>query len=121
MFSNVKAVLQGNPILGVHIYLYSDDVTKVDCPKGSKNSPGDPGLGEALCHNVTDANGIFSLKSIPCGKTFIFVGVILLIWLCNYNCLSVSCFLALYKYLEVLSAWVCILEDHIKNKTCEIK
>ncbi|XP_055832870.1 uncharacterized protein LOC129901646 [Solanum dulcamara] len=62
-----SVVAQGNPILGVHIYLYSDDVTKVDCPKGSKNSPGDPGLGEALCHNVTDANGIFSLKSIPCG------------------------------------------------------
>lgn len=62
-----SVVAQGNPILGVHIYLYSDDVTKVDCPKGSKNSPGDLGLGEALCHNVTDANGIFSLKSIPCG------------------------------------------------------
>ncbi|WMV31778.1 hypothetical protein MTR67_025163 [Solanum verrucosum] len=76
-----SVVAQGNPILGVHIYLYSDDVTKVDCPKGSKNSPGDLRLGEALCHNVTDANGIFSLKSIPCGKTFIFAGVILLIWL----------------------------------------
>lgn len=62
-----SVVAQGNPILGVHIYLYSDDVTKVDCPKGSKNLPGDLGLGEALCHNVTDANGIFSLKSIPCG------------------------------------------------------
>ncbi|KAK4367254.1 hypothetical protein RND71_015134 [Anisodus tanguticus] len=62
-----SVVAQGNAILGVHIYLYSDDVTKVDCPKGSKNSPGELGLGEALCHNVTDSNGIFSLKSIPCG------------------------------------------------------
>ncbi|CAN4113610.1 unnamed protein product [Withania somnifera] len=62
-----SVVAQGNPILGVHVYLYSEDVTKVDCPKDSKNSPGDLGLGAALCHNVTDANGIFSLKSIPCG------------------------------------------------------
>ncbi|CAN4101896.1 unnamed protein product [Withania somnifera] len=62
-----SVVAQGNPILGVHIYLYSGDVTKVDCPGGFKNSPGDLGLGAALCHNVTDANGIFSLKSIPCG------------------------------------------------------
>ncbi|XP_016491513.2 uncharacterized protein LOC107811149 [Nicotiana tabacum] len=62
-----SVVAQGNPILGVHIYLYSDDVTNVDCPKGSKYSSGDLGLKEALCHNVTDANGIFSLKSLPCG------------------------------------------------------
>ncbi|PHT53035.1 hypothetical protein CQW23_07497 [Capsicum baccatum] len=38
-------VAQANPILGVHIYLYSDDFTNVDCPKGSKNLPGDLGLG----------------------------------------------------------------------------
>ncbi|KAF3623906.1 hypothetical protein T459_09201 [Capsicum annuum] len=41
----VRGSVEANPILGVHIYLYSDDFTNVDCPKGSKNLPGDLGLG----------------------------------------------------------------------------
>ncbi|KAK9281445.1 hypothetical protein L1049_004347 [Liquidambar formosana] len=57
-------VAQGNPILGVHIYLYSDDVLEVDCPQGSGNVPGQR---KALCHAVSDADGKFTFKSIPCG------------------------------------------------------
>ncbi|PPS11625.1 hypothetical protein GOBAR_AA09004 [Gossypium barbadense] len=54
----------GNPILGVHIYLYSDDVIEVDCPQGSGNAPEQR---KALCHAVSDADGMFTFKSIPCG------------------------------------------------------
>lgn len=57
-------VAQGNPILGVHFYLYSDDVLEVNCPHDSGNAPG---LGKALCHAVSDADGMFRFKSIPCG------------------------------------------------------
>ncbi|KAH9626869.1 hypothetical protein KSS87_002269 [Heliosperma pusillum] len=57
-------VAQGNPILGVHIYLYSDDVVEVECPQGVGHGPG---LKNALCHAVSDADGKFTFKSIPCG------------------------------------------------------
>lgn len=56
--------MQGNPILGVHFYLYSDDVLEVNCPHDSGNAPG---LGKALCHAVSDADGMFRFTSIPCG------------------------------------------------------
>ncbi|XWS31841.1 hypothetical protein CRYUN_Cryun23aG0110800 [Craigia yunnanensis] len=59
-----SVVAQGNPILGVHIYLYSDDVIEVDCPQGSGNAPGQR---KALCHAVSDADGMLTFKSIPCG------------------------------------------------------
>ncbi|XP_052184978.1 uncharacterized protein LOC127796711 [Diospyros lotus] len=59
-----SVVAQGNPILGVHIYLYSNDVLSLDCPQGSGNAPGQR---KALCHAVSDAEGIFTFKSIPCG------------------------------------------------------
>lgn len=59
------AFLQGNPILGVQIYLYSDDVVEVDCPQGSGSAPGQR---KALCHAVSDADGMFTFKSIPCGN-----------------------------------------------------
>lgn len=55
---------QGNPILGVHIYLYSNDISRVDCALGSGNAPGQR---KALCHAVSDAEGMFTFKSIPCG------------------------------------------------------
>lgn len=64
--------LQGNPILGVHIYLYSDDISEVDCPQGSGNAPGQR---KALCHAVSGADGMFTFKSIPCGNTNILVYV----------------------------------------------
>ncbi|KAH6758040.1 Carbohydrate-binding-like fold [Perilla frutescens var. hirtella] len=57
-------VAQGNPILGVHFYLYSDDVFELNCPHDSSNAPG---LGKALCHAVSDADGMFRFTSIPCG------------------------------------------------------
>ncbi|KAK3194298.1 hypothetical protein Dsin_025608 [Dipteronia sinensis] len=60
-----SVVAQGNPILGVQIYLYSDSVIEVDCPQGSGI---DHGERKALCHAVSDADGMFTFKSIPCGS-----------------------------------------------------
>ncbi|KAK9086282.1 hypothetical protein Syun_028676 [Stephania yunnanensis] len=57
-------VAQGNPILGVHFYLYSDDVSEVDCPQGSGNSPWPK---SALCHAISDGDGKFKFTSLPCG------------------------------------------------------
>lgn len=51
--------------MGVHIYLYSDDVLEVDCPQGFGDGPGER---TALCHAVSDADGKFTFKSIPCGN-----------------------------------------------------
>ncbi|KAJ0979944.1 hypothetical protein J5N97_015418 [Dioscorea zingiberensis] len=61
---NGFVVAQGNPILGVHLYLHSNDVEKVSCPQGA----GDALHQErALCHAISDANGKFTFSSIPCG------------------------------------------------------
>lgn len=57
--------LQGNPILGVHLYLYSDDVHKVNCPQGAVY---DPWQKSSLCHAVSDANGKFIFSTVPCGN-----------------------------------------------------
>ena len=57
--------MQGNPLLGVHIYLYSDDVVEVNCPQGFGDPPGE---SKALCHAISDADGVFKFKSIPCGN-----------------------------------------------------
>ncbi|XP_068661556.1 uncharacterized protein [Aristolochia californica] len=58
-------VAQGNPILGVHVYIYSDDVLNVNCPQGNGNSPWQR---NALCHAISDADGKFTFNSVPCGK-----------------------------------------------------
>lgn len=59
-----SVVAQGNPILGVHIYLYSNEVSTLDC----SGAPGNvPGQRQALCHAVSDAEGMFTFKSVPCG------------------------------------------------------
>ncbi|KAF2309701.1 hypothetical protein GH714_004655 [Hevea brasiliensis] len=50
----VKGSTEGNPILGVHIYLYSDDVVELDCPQGSGDATGQR---KPLCHAVSDADG----------------------------------------------------------------
>ncbi|KAK9950537.1 hypothetical protein M0R45_006023 [Rubus argutus] len=57
-------VSQGTPILGVHVYLHSDDVLEVDCPQGSGTGSE---MKKALCHAVSDAHGKFMFKSLPCG------------------------------------------------------
>ncbi|KAI0511559.1 hypothetical protein KFK09_012189 [Dendrobium nobile] len=57
-------VSQGNPILGVHIYLYSADVLEVHCPQGIGNPPSE---NKALCHSISNADGKFTFKSLPCG------------------------------------------------------
>lgn len=57
-------VAQGNPILGVHVYLYSDDVLTVHCPQGVGTAPREK---VALCHAISDADGKFTFRSIPCG------------------------------------------------------
>ncbi|CAL5364711.1 unnamed protein product [Camellia sinensis] len=49
----------GDPILGVHIYLYSNDISRVDCALGSGNAPGQR---KALCHAVSDAGNVHILK-----------------------------------------------------------
>ncbi|PWA55857.1 carbohydrate-binding-like fold protein [Artemisia annua] len=59
-----SVVAQGNPILGVHFYLHSDDVKEVHCPQGSGDASRDK---TALCHAISDADGTFKFKSIPCG------------------------------------------------------
>ncbi|KAI7745608.1 hypothetical protein M8C21_033454 [Ambrosia artemisiifolia] len=59
-----SVVAQGNPILGVHFYLYSNDVKEVHCPQGSGDPSGDR---TALCHAISDVDGKFNFKSIPCG------------------------------------------------------
>lgn len=61
---------QGNPILGVHIYLFSDDVVEVDCPQVDDHVI-PPVQRKALCHTVSDADGKFMFKSIPCGTAFV--------------------------------------------------
>lgn len=58
-------VSQGNAVLGVHVYLYSDDVHEVNCPQGSGAAPWEK---QALCHAISDANGKFTFTFIPCGK-----------------------------------------------------
>lgn len=60
-----SVVAQGNPILGVHIYLYSDDVLTVNCPHDQTSAPG---RNVALCHAISDENGVFTFSSIPCGE-----------------------------------------------------
>ncbi|KAM0954506.1 putative carboxypeptidase-like, regulatory domain superfamily, immunoglobulin-like protein [Dioscorea sansibarensis] len=57
-------VAQGNPILGVRIYLHSNDVSKVPCPQGAGDALHQE---KALCHVISDADGKFSFSSIPCG------------------------------------------------------
>jgi hypothetical protein len=59
-----KFLRQGNPILGVHLYLYSNDVKDVPCSQGLIGAPREG----ALCHAVSGADGKFSFRSIPCGK-----------------------------------------------------
>lgn len=51
--------------MGVHFYLFSDDVKEVDCPQGPGNAPGQR---KALCHAVSDADGMFRFQAIPCGN-----------------------------------------------------
>ncbi|XP_052152388.1 uncharacterized protein LOC127770634 [Oryza glaberrima] len=59
-----SVVAQGNPILGVHLYLYSNDVTEVPCPQSISDAPREG----ALCHAVSGADGKFTFSSLPCGS-----------------------------------------------------
>ncbi|KAK3160680.1 hypothetical protein QOZ80_1BG0062920 [Eleusine coracana subsp. coracana] len=59
-----SVVEQGNPMLGVHLYLYSNDVTEVPCPQGYGDAPREG----ALCHAISGADGNFMFKSLPCGS-----------------------------------------------------
>lgn len=69
---------QGNPIVGVHIFLYSADVVDVYCPQGPGNGPGQ---GTALCHAISDAEGKFVFKSLPCGNFIVWwIWFIYLYW-----------------------------------------
>ncbi|CAM0881057.1 unnamed protein product [Alopecurus aequalis] len=59
-----SVVAQRNPILGVHLYLYSNEVKEVPCSQGLSGAPREG----ALCHAVSGADGKFSFRSIPCGN-----------------------------------------------------
>lgn len=51
--------------MGVEVFLYSEDVPEVDCPVDSGSGPGER---KPLCLSVSDADGVFKFKSLPCGK-----------------------------------------------------
>ncbi|KAG2597104.1 hypothetical protein PVAP13_5KG190200 [Panicum virgatum] len=57
-------VAQGNPILGVHLYLYSNDITELPCPQDFSDAPREG----ALCHAISGADGKFMFRSLPCGS-----------------------------------------------------
>ncbi|CAM6102957.1 unnamed protein product [Calypogeia fissa] len=57
---------QGNPVLGVQFYLYSDDVAAIPCPQGLGTSS--PLPKQALCHASSDVEGRFTFSAVPCGK-----------------------------------------------------
>ncbi|PKA65074.1 hypothetical protein AXF42_Ash019086 [Apostasia shenzhenica] len=59
-----SVVFQGNPILGVHVYLYSDDVSEMHCLQGDGYCPSHK---KARCRAISDADGKFTFSSIPCG------------------------------------------------------
>uniref|UniRef100_A0A453EWB4 Carbohydrate-binding-like fold protein n=1 Tax=Aegilops tauschii subsp. strangulata TaxID=200361 RepID=A0A453EWB4_AEGTS len=59
-----SVVAQGNPILGVHLYLYSNDVKEVPCSQGLTDAPREG----ALCHAVSGVDGKFLFRSMPCGS-----------------------------------------------------
>ncbi|KAI5421951.1 hypothetical protein KIW84_045414 [Lathyrus oleraceus] len=50
---NGSVIAQGNPVLGVHIFLYSKDVSEIKCLQGSAHGPRQEA---AMCHAVTDAD-----------------------------------------------------------------
>lgn len=77
--------------MGVHVYLYSDDVLEVDCPQGSGIASG---MRKALCHAVSDAHGMFVFRSIPCGNSIYFL------FICSIITVSVAFF------PHILSVWV---------------
>ncbi|KAL3685292.1 hypothetical protein R1sor_003314 [Riccia sorocarpa] len=60
-----SVVSQGNPVLGVEVYLYSNGVQELSCPQG-------PGIAsplpkKALCHVVSGVDGKFKFSAVPCG------------------------------------------------------
>ncbi|XP_024394078.1 uncharacterized protein [Physcomitrium patens] len=61
-----SVVSQGNPVLGVQVYLYSDEVPELFCPQGPGSAT--PLSKPALCHAVSDAEGKFSFSGVSCGQ-----------------------------------------------------
>ncbi|KAL5228006.1 hypothetical protein ABZP36_016271 [Zizania latifolia] len=59
-----SVVAQGNPILGVHLFLYSNEVTEVPCAQSISDAPREG----TLCHAVSGADGKFTFRSLPCGN-----------------------------------------------------
>lgn len=70
-------------MLGVQVYLYSDDVPEVFCTQGAGSAT--PLSRPALCHAVSDAEGRFVFSGVPCGTYFWHI----LNW-CSVSTLSVS-------------------------------
>lgn len=74
----------------MHLYLYSKDVLKLNCPQGSGDAPWQK---KALCHAVSDSDGRFGFSSVPCG------------------------ILDLYIYLDFILVFLFILIHFRKNNT----
>lgn len=81
--------------MGVHFYLYSDDVSEVNCPHDNGNAPG---LGKALCHAVSDADGMFTFTSIPCGTTLYFSAFSPFVMVNHGSCCFYICYVVFLYY-----------------------
>jgi hypothetical protein len=66
----VDSTDEGNPVLGVHVYLYSDDVHEENCLQDSRANPWSK---KALCYAISDANGKCAFKFISCVKFMLFL------------------------------------------------
>eukprot|EP00898_Chlorokybus_atmophyticus_P005383 jgi/Chlat1/5846/Chrsp4S06365 len=55
---------QGNPMLGVNLFLYSNDVKSVECENPNAQGP----RGTALCQTTSNEKGEFKFSAVPCGR-----------------------------------------------------
>ena len=54
-------VAQGLPVLGVHVYLYSNDVAERNCSRSHSSAIGQR---KALCDTISNADGMFQVRSL---------------------------------------------------------
>lgn len=47
------------------MYLYSDTVSEINCLQNHDNAPG---RNDSLCQAISNADGKFTFKSVPCGN-----------------------------------------------------
>eukprot|EP00899_Mesostigma_viride_P027217 jgi/Mesvir1/7680/Mv11650-RA.1 len=62
-------VAQGNGVQGVEMFLYSDDVTKAACARGSPPPSEGPLPGkQPLCRVLSNKEGVAEFHGVPCGR-----------------------------------------------------